>query len=45
MVDKFICLEIQPDAKGVKLVKNSYEEIDVERYLPLLRDEEQMKNR
>lgn len=44
LVDEFICLEVHPDIEGVRMAKNHYEELDMEKYLPLARDEEQTKD-
>lgn len=43
-VDEFICLETHPDIDGVKMVKDQYEELDMERYIPVGRDEEQRRD-
>lgn len=45
LVDEFVCLELQPDVEGVREFKNNYEEFDMEEYVPLGRDEEQLGDR
>lgn len=40
-VDEFICLETQPDVEGVRMVKEQYEDLEMERFIPVNRDEEQ----
>lgn len=45
LVDEFVCLNIQADSEGVRMVKNNYDELDLERYLPISRDEEQPRDR
>lgn len=45
LVDEFVCLNLQADSEGVRMVKNNFEEFDLERYLPIGRDEEQLRDR
>lgn len=43
-VDEFVCLETQPDVVGVKMIKEQYEELEMEKFIPVNRDEQQRRN-